>query len=698
MSTDKKALLVELGTEELPPKALKSLHDAFAKEIGAGLLDAQLIDSLDQVSPFASPRRLAVQVSDVADAQQDQTIERRGPAVQAAFDDDGNPSKAAQGFARSCGIEFDDLQRLKTDKGEWLAYTVTEQGKTLGDLIGGILEQTVKRLPIPKRMRWGNGDAEFVRPVKWLIVMHGSEVLPCQVLAIKSGNQSQGHRFHSTTAIEIDSAQNYQQTLLDKGHVIADFAKRQDMILEQIHSAARGLGGQIVDDPALLDEVTGLVEYPSPIVGDFDAEFLEVPQECLISSMRDHQKYFHVVDAAGKLMPHFITLSNIESKNPAQVKSGNEKVLRARLSDAQFFWQTDQKVRLESRVDRLESVMFHAKLGSVLDKTNRLEALVDSLATKLSADSEIAKRAARLSKADLVSDMVGEFDELQGVMGHYYADRDGEPELVGDCIEQHYWPKFAGDELPHSLEAQTVSMADKLDSLVGIFAAVGAPTGDKDPFGLRRAALSLLRLLIEKQHSLALSELVSLSSGVYAKHQAMEISAKTQQAIVEFVRSRLLAFYQAQSIATTHIKAVLACAPDRPLDFQQRLQAIVAFSNAAEAQDLAAANKRISNILKKQDNEVGTNIDKAALSHADEIALHDALLAVEQECAALFDAGDYQQGLAKLAGLRTPVDTFFENVMVMSEQAAERTNRLALLKRLQALFLRVADISLLQAS
>jgi len=424
-------LLIELGTEELPPKALKKLSDAFTAELLNGLLEAQLIQQSDADSsaPFASPRRLALSVPNVIAAQPDQTVERRGPAVKAAFKDDGSATPAAMGFAKSCGVEVENLERLKTDKGEWLSYNITETGKTLAELVPSIIDQAIKRLPIPKRMRWGDGTAEFVRPVKWLIVMHGDQVLPANVLDIDSNNTTRGHRFHSQGEFAIANADSYQTSLLETGHVVADFSARQAMIVEQVEAAAASVGGQIEDDQALLDEVTGLVEYPTAVVGDFDKSFLDVPQECLISSMRDHQKYFHVVDAAGKLMPHFITVSNIESKNPEQVRSGNEKVLRARLSDAQFFWLTDQKIKLAERVERLHNVMFHAKLGSVLDKSKRIQNLAGKLAAKMDADVSIAERGALLAKADLVSDMVGEFDELQGIMGHYYADRDGEPAL-----------------------------------------------------------------------------------------------------------------------------------------------------------------------------------------------------------------------------------------------------------------------------
>ena len=694
----KNTLLIELGTEELPPKTLKKLSGAFTTELLNGLTEAQLIttDDATSASPFASPRRLALTVPNVMSAQPDQIIERRGPAVQSAFKDDGQATPAAMGFAKSCGVEVADLGRLKTNKGEWLSYQLKEAGKTLNELIPAIMDQAIKRLPIAKRMRWGNGTAEFVRPVKWLIVMHGERTLPVTVLGIDSSNTTRGHRFHSEGEIIIDNANGYEQQLLNKGRVVADFAKRQAMILEQAHAAANSVHGTIEHDPALLDEVTGLVEYPTAVIGDFDKDFLDVPQECLISSMRDHQKYFHIVDATGTLMPHFITVSNIESKNPEQVRSGNEKVLRARLSDAQFFWLTDQKIKLADRVALLSNVTFHAKLGSVLEKSKRIQSLAGQLAKKMGGDSAIAERGALLAKADLVSDMVGEFDELQGIMGHYYADRDGEHALTGECVEQHYWPKFAGDKLPISTEAQAVALADKLDSLVGIYASGEVPTGDKDPYALRRASLSILRILIEQQRPFNLSELVADSAAVYNETQDIHIDETTQANIVGFIRGRLTAFYQSQKIPTNTINAVMACAPDNPLDFEQRVKAVAAFSQAAEAADLAAANKRISNILKKQDKTVSHTIDESLLSEKAEKTLFQAIKNIESDCVTLFDAGDYEQGLAKLASLRTPVDNFFEHVMVMSDNDAEKDNRLALLKHMQSLFLRVADIALLQ--
>jgi len=694
----KETLLIELGTEELPPKALKKLSDAFTQELLNGLLEAELIEQqdADSATAFATPRRLALSVNNVIAAQPDQSVERRGPAVKAAFNEDGEPSNAALGFARSCGVEVADLERLKTDKGEWLSYNLTQTGKTIDELVPAIIEQAIKRLPIAKRMRWGAGSAEFVRPVHWLVVLHGEQIVPATILDIESANTTRGHRFHSDGEITLDNATQYEQTLLEQGHVVASFTERQSQIAQQITTLANSIDGVIEQDQALLDEVTGLVEHPTAILGAFDNSFLQVPQECLVSSMRDHQKYFHIVDKQGTLLPNFITVSNIQSKSPETVQNGNERVLRARLSDARFFWETDQKVKLVGRVEKLDSVLFHVKLGSVLDKSKRIQALASELAGKMNGDTALAERGALLAKADLVSDMVGEFDELQGIMGHYYADREGEAPIVGECIEQHYWPKFAGDQLPQSIEAQAVALADKLDSLVGIYGAGEIPTGDKDPYALRRAALSILRILIEQQHSLDLSDLVASTAAVYAERQSIEINTETQGQIVDFIRGRLTAYYQTQNIATTTINAVMACKPNKPLDFENRVKAVHAFGSLAEASDLAAANKRIGNILKKQEGDVDDTVNEAVLVESAEQALYKAITTIEQDCITLFDQGDYSQGLQKLASLRSPVDDFFENVMVMSDDAAQQQNRLGLLKRMQQLFLRVADISLLQ--
>ncbi|MBX2849365.1 MAG: glycine--tRNA ligase subunit beta [Acidiferrobacterales bacterium] len=691
-------LLIELGTEELPPKALRSLSDAFSKGIVDGLLDAQLIDSnqSDQAIAYATPRRLAISVPNVLTAQPDQTIERRGPAIKAAFKDDGEPSPAALGFAKSCGVEIADLQRLKTDKGEWLSYTLNESGKGIAELIQEIINQTIKRLPIPKRMRWGAGNAEFVRPAHWLIVMHGAQTIETSILDIQSSNITQGHRFHSGGELAVEHADHYATRLEEQGHVIANFEIRKAMIKQQILELANQVNGRIEDDEALLDEVTGLVEHPASVLGEFDEEFLDVPQECLISSMRDHQKYFHIIDKENKLLPNFITVSNIDSKDPQRVIQGNERVLRARLSDAQFFWSTDLKQKLESRVAKLESVLFHIKLGSVFDKSNRLQNLTKLICARIGANCAIAERAALLAKADLVSDMVGEFDSLQGLMGRYYANNDGEDSLIGDCIEQHYWPKFAGDQLPTSPESQAVALADRLDSLVGLFASGEIPTGDKDPYALRRAALGILRILIEQNHNLNLSDLVSDSAASYSALQNIDVDSTTQEQVVDFVRGRLTAHYQSQNIPTSTIHAVMACKPDSPLDFENRVKAITQFELADEAQDLAAANKRISNILKKQPISTTASVDESLLLEPAEKVLHTAICNIEDDCVALFEKGDYAKGLEKLSSLRTPVDSFFEDVMVMSEDPAQQQNRLALLAKLQQLFLQVADISLLQ--
>ena len=696
MSQD--TLLIELGTAELPPKSLKKLSEAFTAELLSGLGEAQLIDqpTAEAAVAYASPRRMALSVPNTLAAQPDQNIERRGPAIQAAFKDDGEATPAATGFAKSCGVAVADLQRLKTDKGEWLSYSVHQVGKPITELLPAIIDQAIKRLPIPKRMRWGSGSAEFVRPVRWLIVMHGKQVLPAEVLGVTSANLSMGHRFHSDGEILIKHADDYAQTLLTEGHVVANFAERQAMIVDQIQTLAKSVEANIEDDQALLDEVTGLVEYPTALLGSFDTDFLQVPQECLISSMRDHQKYFHLVSDDGSLLPHFITVSNIESKDPQRVQQGNERVLRARLSDARFFWLTDQKTTLEQRVEKLDSVLFHAKLGSVLDKTKRLQSLSAIIARQVGADAKIVVRGALLCKADLVSGMVSEFDELQGVMGHYYADREGEPALVGECIEQHYWPKYAGDALPQTAEAQALALADKIDSLVGIYAAGEVPSGDKDPYGLRRAALSILRILIDKQHAIGLSELVAASAEVITTQKDLGLDQTLQVKIVDYIRSRLTAYYQSQGVPTATINAVMACKPDSPLDFERRVKAVQAFSELSESQELAAANKRISNILKKQKSAISTTVDESLLSETAEQQLSKSIEAIEADCNQLFDQGNYDDGLKKLATLRTPVDNFFEHVMVMSDEPKLQANRLSLLNKLHSLFLRVADISLLQ--
>lgn len=694
MSTEH--LLIEIGTEELPPKALKTLSESLANHILEALLKAELIQPDDKVKReiFASPRRLALLVPGVAAVQPGQVTQRRGPAVSLAFDSNGKPTPAAQGFARSCNIEVDQLERLKTDKGEWLSATIQEQGIPLANLLESILNSAVKRLPIPKRMRWGSGDAEFVRPVHWLVVMHGNAVIPTSVLGLNSNNVSQGHRFHCNDPIAFNHACDYQANLQDQGNVVASFAQRQQIIQTQIESLASSLEASIDEDQGLLDEVTALVEKPVALLGSFDKQFLEVPSECLISAMRDHQKYFHLRNAQGELLPNFITVSNIASNNEARVIAGNERVLRARLSDARFFWDTDRKLSLADQLPKLDTVLFHAKLGSLGQKVERLKIMASHIATEIGATVNVAHRAAELAKADLVTDMVGEFDKLQGVMGHYYADLDGEAAIVGEAIEQHYWPRFAGDRLPLSKEAQSVALADRIDNLVGICGAGAKPSGDKDPYSLRRAALGVLRVLIEQRLELSVFDLVKASAASYAE-QNTELEEGTNESVTAFIFGRLTSYYQAQGVASNAVQAVDACRPANPLEFDQRMQAVRCFSDLDEAQDLAAANKRISNILKKQ-GEVAMEVTESLLTESAEQQLHQSLLLVEAQANSLFDVGDFTAGLKALAPLRAPIDCFFDNVMVLTKDPAQQNNRLTLLKRVQALFLRVADISLLQ--
>lgn len=688
-----KTLLIELGTEELPPKSLKKLGNSFKKSIIESLQTVGLSASNDS-KLFAAPRRLAVVIEDVRATQLDQEVERRGPAVQAAFKDDGSATPAATGFAKSCGVNIEQLDRLKTDKGEWLYFKQQVPGKNIAELIQDILNTAIKQLPIAKRMRWGDRDAEFVRPVHWLLALHDADILSAEILELQSSNHSRGHRFHGEQELQISHAADYEHVLEKTGYVIADFDRRQNMIKQQIEALADSVNGNIENDPALLDEVTGLVEYPHAILGSIDKRFMDVPQEALISSMRDHQKYFHIVGSDNKLMPYFITVSNIDSKDPKRVQSGNERVLRARLSDAEFFWQTDQKTTLENRLPALESVLYHIKLGSVANKALRLEITAGEIAKKINADATIAARGGKLAKADLVSHMVGEFADLQGTMGRYYAAKDNENPIVGECIEQHYWPKQSGGQLPLSSEAQAVSLAEKLDVLVGIYGVGEVPTGDKDPYALRRAALGILRILVEKQHSLSLIELVAIATNAYAT-QNISIDAGVQTKIVEFIQERFKAFYQTEGISTKHINAVLACRPEKPLDFDARVRAIKEFATLPEASELAAANKRISNILKKTELSSLTDVDESLLQDDAEKQLSEAINKIETECLELFFAGDYEQGLKLLATLRDSVDGFFDNVMVMAEDENVRNNRLSLLKKLQDLFLRVADISVL---
>ena len=702
MSNNNKAtLLIELGTEELPPKSLKILGEAFSSSLKMSLLDAGLIDDLHESENeglMAAPRRLAIINLDVLATQPDQEVERKGPAVKSAFKDDGTPTPAVIGFAKSCGVEIDALERRETDKGEWLFFSQTVAGKSITDIVQQALDTAIKSLPIAKRMRWGDKDVEFVRPVHWLIAMHGDSVLPVNALGLTAGNQTRGHRFHSKGALTINSADSYIDTLQEQGNVIVDYDKRKKLISDQIEEFAKSVGGSIESDPNLLDEVCSLVEFPKAILGSIDNRFMSVPQESLVSSMRDHQKYFHVVNKDKKLLPYFITVSNIDSEDEDRVRNGNERVLRARLSDAEFFWETDKKATLESRLPALESVLYHKKLGSMANKATRLEFIAAEIAKLIGADVAISARGAKLAKADLTSNMVGEFSDLQGIIGRYYAQNDEESEIVAQCIDQHYWPKSAFDNLPESKEATAVSLADKLDSLVGIFSAGEVPTGDKDPYALRRAALGILKMCTfhtTTQSELKLSELISIVVNAYAT-QNIGISVNTQNDIAIFIQSRYKASYQ-EEYNTSLINAVSASGMDCPADFDSRIKGLYVFADLPEAKDLAAANKRIGNILKKvgDANSLNGSIDSTLIESGSESDLFDKLSRLEPEVNSLFNDHQYETGLKRLAELRDSVDAFFDNVMVMAEDEAIKTNRLKLLQKLQNLFLRVADISVL---
>jgi len=695
MSQNKQSLLIELGTEELPPKALKQLSNAFSKTLGESLQQAGLLAEQSQIKSYAAPRRLTVLICDVADTQADFKQNRKGPAVKAAFDDDGQPTRAAQGFAKSCGVRVADLGREKTTQGEWLVFEQNIKGKSITECAQAALDEAITRLPIPKRMRWGDKSDEFVRPVHWLLALHGETVLALQALGLKAGRLSFGHRFHHPESVNIEQADDYAQ-MLKKAFVMADYAQRRETISQQCQALARSSGGQAVLEDALLNEVTGLVEWPVSIMGDFDPAFLEVPREALIASMMDHQKYFYLTDEQGNLRPQFITVSNINSTAPEKVLRGNERVLQARLSDAQFFWEQDKQQPLENNADRLEDLLFHVKLGSVADKTRRLESISRNISELIGADAAIASRAAHLCKLDLLSNMVGEFASLQGTMGRYYALHDGEPAAVADAIEQHYWPKFAGDQLPQSAEAIALSLADRLDALVGIFATGEKPTGVKDPYALRRAALGVLRMLIEKELDIPLQTLLDTTVSAYRESTNDTLSLDTEmvEELRRFILDRLRAYYTGQGIEVNTYNAVAAVDPARVYDFDQRLHAVKDFfeTEKTAATALAAANKRIANILKKQ-GEVAPQFDNRLLKETAERDLAGLLDSLQKSTRAAFAAQHYAQGLAELAQLQLPVDAFFDQVRVMDDDETIRNNRLGLLSALRDLFLQVADIS-----
>ena len=677
-------LLIELLTEELPPKALNNLGNHFAQSIAEGLEKAQLIDGTTQYTAYASPRRLAVSVANVKPVQADQHVVRKGVSVAAGMKD-GVPTKALEGFARSCGVEIGSLKIIHDGKQDVYAHEFTQAGQTLAALLGEIINTAIKKLPIPKVMRWGSSTHTFVRPVHGLVALHGADVVPVNVLGLDSGRQTLGHRFLSQGAIIFAQADDYAQQIAEQGKVIASFAERRAAIKAALDKVSGSLNASVAADDALLDEVTALVEYPVVLQAEFEAHFLAVPQECLILTMQQNQKYFPLLDKNGKLMNRFLLVSNLETADPSHIIHGNERVLRARLSDAEFFYKQDQKATLESRLPKLEYVVYHNKIGSQAQRIDRLQTIAAHIAEQLGADRATAERAARLAKADLVTEMVGEFPELQGTMGKYYAVLDGEQPEIAAAIEQHYQPRFAGDKLPESPIATAVALADKLETLVGIWGIGLIPTGDKDPYALRRAALGVLRMLMNSP--LSINDLLTTVAAQFPRDL---LAANTVTEVADFMQARLAVLLQ-NDYAQDTVAAVLAQRPDRLDDLADKLQAVESFKKLPEAAALAAANKRVQNLLKKADAQLGA-VQENLLQEDAERALFAATQALRPTVQAALAKHDFQAALTALAAVKPQVDAFFDNVMVMADDAAVKQNRLNLLNELSQLMNAVADI------
>jgi glycyl-tRNA synthetase beta chain len=683
--------LVEIGTEELPPKALRSLQDAFGEKLVAGIDDVRL--SHGEVRTFASPRRLTVLVADLALRQEDRKVEQKGPPVRVAFDDDGKPTPAAKAFAKKCGVEVAELGRNKTDKGEWLTFESVVNGETVAQLLPELIGRALAALPIPRRMRWGAGDAEFVRPVHWIVLLHGKKTIKASVMGVAAGNKTRGHRFHSSGPITISSPDVYLDTLEKDGYVIADFDRRREMVRAGVAAAASGAGGHVVDGESLYDEVAALVEWPVPVLGSFDDKFLALPREVVISTLTGHQRYFPVADENGSLLSKFITVANIESKDPDQVRDGNERVIRPRLADAAFFWDSDRRKTLASREDKLREVVYQQGLGSLFDKSQRVAEIAGWLASALEHDAGTVARAAAIAKCDLLTGMVGEFPELQGTMGGYYAAADGETRDVAIAISEQYRPRFAGDEIPGSRDGLLLAAADKLDTLAGVFSLGKKPSGNRDPFGLRRAALGIVRILIEGGLDIDLKALISIA--INAQPQGKLDNDAVAADVYGFITDRLRRYFldRDPGLKTETFDAVMVRQPSSLLDFDRRLAAVQTFARLEQAESLAAANKRIANILRKAGDPAGLSIKKKLLQDDAELALFSALKSAQQKVEPLFALRRYAAALNELADLRDPVDRFFDEVLVMTDDEALRNNRLALLGELRALFLDVADIS-----
>ncbi len=687
-----KPLLIELGCEELPAASINPMSAYLGEQLHKRLADAGFKPG--KLTLYATPRRLAAYIDHVNEYQPDQEQVRRGPAIKAAYDAEGNPTKAAIGFAASCGIDIKDAQTLKTDKGEWLLHAVVEKGASLSDWLQPNLAEIMAKMPMPKRMRWADHDFTFLRPVEWLVALHGSFVVPCELFALTASQKTYVHRFHHPEPVSLMSAEEYEESLL-QGFVIASSAKRREKIIELVKAEAVALGGQAVITDALVDEVSCLVEWPTAISGHFAPEYLEAPKEALILTMQDDQRYFAMLDENNELMPSFITISNIESESPETVRSGNERVVNPRLADAMFFWQQDQKIPLGSLLPGLKKVTFQEKLGSVHDKVERMVRIARFVARQLEIDAVLVERAARLSKCDLQTSLVFEFPELQGIAGKYYIQKEGESVAVAEALEQQYWPKQAGDATPDGPIGQVLAIADKTDTLAGIFGIGQKPTGTKDPFALRRASLGLIRIIIERQLPLDLNELLSETQSILSDR--LDKPEQVMDAF-DYISDRYDAYYRDQGISPQAIESVKVLRLTRPLDFDRRLRAVTAFQALPEARSLAEANKRAQNILKKVEGEISQDIDTALLSDQSEIKLYEQIQKVRPEVNRAIQKGDYQTALKQLAGLREPVDTFFVEVMVMADDEQVKNNRLALLKNLASLCGSVADISCLRGS
>jgi len=712
-------LLIELLTEELPPKALEKLSTTFANEVTAALREQALLSEASVSTPYCTPRRLAVSITEVVAQQPDRIIERKGPAVAAGLDAEGKPTKALEGFMRSANVTLAQLQRVGEGKAEYFVAHIEQKGKALDEYLQDIITQALKKLPVPKLMRWGDSEHQFVRPVHGLTILHGSRVVPAEVLGLSSGNVTSGHRFMCSERVSIDRADDYEAILARDGRVVASFAQRRESIVASLDALAEQnkaiwVGHANFDLEkllsmsneersvlsTLLDEVTGLVEWPEVYVGEFEKEYLEVPQECLILTMQQNQKYFPLLDAStGKLLNKFLIVSNMQVSDPHHIIEGNQRVVRPRLADARFFFNQDRKQKLESRVEKLGDVVYHNKLGTQLQRVERITTLAGTIARLLGADKAKAELAARLCKADLITDMVGEFPELQGIIGRYYAFHDGEDLEVANAIEAHYHPRFAGDSIPLGPVACAVALADKLETIVGIYGVGQVPTGDKDPFGLRRQALGILRILIETPHDLSLPALLKAAADNFP---AGMLSATVAADVEGFMLDRLRGYLRDRSFDVTHIEAVLAVLNGRMHEVLPRLQAVRVFAAMSASKDLAAANKRVQNIMRKNHEELGGAMASAVfdanlMTDEAERNLHQSLLDITPFVQGYFSRGEYGQNLKALVTLKPFIDDFFDQVMVMAEDQKLRINRALLLKQLGSLMNQVADISKLAA-